>query len=98
MLARTETPACPWTVVAATDARWTRVTVFRTLVERMQRALDRRQHAPADVSRTHLAEAATRADRTRRASEDLELQRSTARDAGLPLEDPGFFVPSGEER
>jgi len=98
MLARTDTPACPWTVVAATDARWTRLTVFRALVERMQRALDRRQHAPADVSRTQLAEEATRADRARRASEDLALQRSTARDAGLPLEDPAFFVPSGEDR
>ena len=29
MLARTDTPAVPWTVVEATDARWTRVKVFR---------------------------------------------------------------------
>jgi polyphosphate kinase 2 (PPK2 family) len=98
MLARTDTPACPWTVVAATEARWTRVQVFRTLVERMQAALDRRQLSPADVSRTHLAEEATRGDRARRATEDLARQRTTARDAGMPLEDPAFFVPSGEER
>jgi polyphosphate kinase 2 (PPK2 family) len=98
MLARTDTPACPWTVVAATDARWTRVTVFRTLVERMQAVLDRRQQAPAAVSRTHLAEEATRTDRARRATEDLARQRTVARDAGMPLEDPAFFVPSGEER
>ena len=98
MLARTDTPACPWTVVEATDARWTRVKVFRTLVERMQAALDRRQLSPAAVSRTHLAEEATREDRARRAQEDLARVRTVARDAGMPLEDPAFFVPSGEER
>ena len=98
MLARTDTAACPWTVVEATDARWTRVKVFRTLVEHMQAALDRRQRTPAAVSRTHLAEEATRADRTRRAQEELARARTVASDAGLPLEDPAFFVPSGEER
>jgi polyphosphate kinase 2 (PPK2 family) len=98
MLARTDTSACPWTVVEATDARWTRVKVFRTLVERMQAALDRRQQAPAAVSRTHLAAAATRDTRARRAKEDLARARTVAKDAGMPLEDPAFFVPSGDER
>jgi polyphosphate kinase 2 (PPK2 family) len=98
MLARTHTATCPWTVVEATDARWTRVKVFRTLVERMQAALDRRQQAPAAVSRTHLAEQATRADRAQRAQADLARARTVAKDAGMPLEDPAFFVPSGEDR
>ncbi len=98
MLGRTDTPAAPWTVVEATDARWTRVKVFRTLVERMQAALDRRQESPTAVSRTHLAEEATRGARARRAEEDLARARTVAHDAGLPLEDPAFFVPGGDSR
>jgi polyphosphate kinase 2 (PPK2 family) len=97
MLARTDTPAGPWTMVAATDERWTRVQVFRTLVDRMQAALDRRQEAPAAVSRTHMAEEATRGTRARRAEEDLARARTAAKDAGMPIEDPAFFVTPGGE-
>jgi polyphosphate kinase 2 (PPK2 family) len=97
MLSRTDTAAGPWTIVEATDARFTRVKVFQTLMERMQAALDRRQQSPAAVSRTHMAEQATRGKRARRAKEDLARARIVAKDAGLPLEDPAFFVPSGEE-
>jgi hypothetical protein len=39
------------------------------------------------VSRTHLAEAATRAEREQRARDQLTLARSVAEEAGLPLED-----------
>ena len=86
MLARTDTPACPWTVISATDARWTRVEVFRALVQRMEEALARRKGAPAAVSRTHLAEEATMDARSRRAKDDLARERAAARDAGMPLE------------
>jgi polyphosphate kinase 2 (PPK2 family) len=89
MLARTDTPLCPWTVVAATDDRWTRVKVFETLVARMEEALARRKQTPAAVSRTHLAEAATRGDRHRRDAVERALVRSVAQDAGLPIEDSG---------
>lgn len=98
MLARTSAPSSPWTLVEATDARWTRVKVFRALVENMQAALDRRQHAPAAVSRTHMAEKATRGVRAQRAEKDLARARTVAKDAGMPLEDPAFFVPPSEER
>jgi polyphosphate kinase 2 (PPK2 family) len=97
MLALTDTEAGPWTIVEATDARWTRVKVLRTLADRMQAALDRRQSAPAAVSRTHMAEEATRGTRARRAEEDLARARTVAKDAGMPLEDAAFFVPSGDE-
>jgi polyphosphate kinase 2 (PPK2 family) len=89
MLERTETAAAPWTVVGATDARWTRVKVFATLVARMEEALQRRQQSPADVSRTQMAAEATRADRERRDAEGLALARSTAEQAGLPLDEGG---------
>ncbi len=87
MLARTDTPHAPWTVVAATDFRHLRLTVFRTLVERMEAALRHRREAPADVSRTSLAKAATRGERERRSREEASLVRSVAREAGLPIEE-----------
>jgi polyphosphate kinase 2 (PPK2 family) len=87
MLDRTDTPACPWTVVEATDARWTRVKVFRTIVDRMEEALRRRQESPEAVSRTQAARQATREDREHREREGQALVRSVAADAGLPLED-----------
>ena len=87
MLAKTNTPHCPWTVVAATDDRWTRVKVFEVLVARMEEALARRKQTPAAVSRTHLAEVATRDHRHRREAEEKALVRSVAKDAGLPIEE-----------
>jgi AMP-polyphosphate phosphotransferase len=86
MLARTDTPACPWTVVEATDARWTRVKVVQTLVARMEEALARRQQQPAMVSRTHLAAEALHDQRERRKAEETVRARSVAKDAGMPLE------------
>jgi polyphosphate kinase 2 (PPK2 family) len=87
MFARTDTPQCPWTIVEATDARWMRVKVFETLVRRMEAVLAHRQEAPAAVSRTHLAEEATRGERTRRSMEGLARARSVAAEAGLPLDE-----------
>jgi polyphosphate kinase 2 (PPK2 family) len=87
MLARTDTPHAPWTVIEATDARWTRVKVFETLVRRMEEALKRRQATPASVSRTKAAQTATRVVREKRAAEDLDRARSVAAEAGLPIEE-----------
>lgn len=39
MLLRTSTPIAPWTVVAAEDKRFARITVLRTLVRRLEDAL-----------------------------------------------------------
>lgn len=87
MLAKTETPHAPWTVIAATDFRHLRLTVFRTLVERMEEALHHRRAAPAEVSRTSLAKAATRVERERRSREEATLVRTVAREAGLPVDE-----------
>jgi hypothetical protein len=56
MLAKTDSPHAPWTVVEATDLRWARVKFFRTLVEKMEQALAKRQAAPAGVSRSAVAQ------------------------------------------
>jgi polyphosphate kinase 2 (PPK2 family) len=87
MLTRTDTPGCPWTVVAATDRRWTRVKVFETLIARMEAALARRQEFPGMVSRTRLARVALHDERERRKAEEQALVRSVAKDAGMPLEE-----------
>jgi len=86
MLAKTDTPHAPWTVVEAEDYRYSRVKVFETLVRAMEAALERRQASPSAVSRTQLAARATKGDRDRRAREDLVRATQTAKDAGLPLE------------
>ena len=41
MLERTETEWGPWTLIAATDKRWTRIRVFETLVRSMAQRLER---------------------------------------------------------
>jgi polyphosphate kinase 2 (PPK2 family) len=87
MLSRTDTPHAPWTVVEATDARWTRTRVFEVLVRQMERALERRQGAPAAVSRTQLAAYTMREERAKRAHDDLARVRSVAEQAGLPIEE-----------
>jgi polyphosphate kinase 2 (PPK2 family) len=42
MLERTETEWGPWTIVEASDRRWTRVKIFATIVGRLEEALDKR--------------------------------------------------------
>ena len=96
MLARTHTEAAPWVVVEATDARYTRVRVFETLVARMEHALLQREQAPTDVSRSHRALDALREDRQRRQRLDADFLRSVARDAGMPLDDDMVAAPETE--
>lgn len=56
MLARTDSPHAPWTVVEANDLRFARVKVFRTLVEKIEEALGRRHQAPQLISRSEAAQ------------------------------------------
>ncbi len=63
MLAKTDSPHAPWTIVEATDARWARVKVFQVLIQRIEEALARRAEAPSAVSRTAAAHAAVAKER-----------------------------------
>lgn len=48
MLERTDTEWGPWTIVEATDRRWTRYKIFKTIIQRMEEALlDRGLELPA---------------------------------------------------
>ncbi|MGI9103169.1 MAG: polyphosphate kinase 2 family protein [Terriglobales bacterium] len=61
MLAKTDSPHAPWTVVEANDIRWARMKVFQTLVEKIDEALARRKAAPAAISRAAVAQPAMKA-------------------------------------
>jgi AMP-polyphosphate phosphotransferase len=76
MLAKTDSPHAPWTVIEANDLRWARARVFETLIERLEQALARRKALPAQVSRTAAAAAATQKDRAARAVRDSERARA----------------------
>lgn len=75
MLAKTDTPNAPWTIVEANDLRWARVRVFETIVERLEETLARRKAMPAAVSRTAAAAEATKEVRAERAARDKERAR-----------------------
>ena len=42
MLERTDTEWGPWTIIEATDRRWTRIKIFETIVGRLEEALEKR--------------------------------------------------------
>ena len=50
MLERTDTEWGPWTIVEATDRRWTRAKIFETIIYRLEETLDERG-APLPVER-----------------------------------------------
>jgi AMP-polyphosphate phosphotransferase len=85
MLAKTDSPHAPWTLVAAEDHRTARLAIFETLVARMEEALARQKAAPEARSRTAAAKNASRQSREKRARENRERVVAAARDAGLPL-------------
>ncbi len=75
MLAKTDTPHAPWTVVESNDLRWARVRIFETIVKRMAEVVERRKAVPAAVSRTAAAAAATKSARAERSARDKERAR-----------------------
>ncbi len=56
MLAKTDSPHAPWTVVEANDIRYARVKVFQTIVDRIEEVLAKRKETPEMVSRSKVAQ------------------------------------------
>lgn len=56
MLAKTDAPHAPWTVVEANDMRFARVKVFQTIVARIEESIARRKSVPELISRTAAAQ------------------------------------------
>jgi len=44
MLERTDTEWGRWTIIEATDKRWARIKIFRTIIHRLEEALQQREH------------------------------------------------------
>jgi polyphosphate kinase 2 (PPK2 family) len=76
MLAKTDTPHAPWTLVPANDLRYARVKFFETVVARVQEELAKRKAMPALVSRTAAAKAATKAARDAEQRKDSDLAKA----------------------
>jgi len=75
MLAKTDSPHAPWTVVESNDLRWARVRIFETIAKRIEEVVERRKAVPAAVSRTAAAAAATKSARAERSARDKERAR-----------------------
>lgn len=58
MLAKTDAPAAPWTIVEATDGRFSEIKVFETLVKAMEEALAWRKAHGVEIGRSQLSRAA----------------------------------------
>lgn len=56
MLAKTDSPHAPWTVVEANDLRYARVKVFQTITDRIEEAIAKRKSVPELISRTTAAQ------------------------------------------
>ena len=56
MLAKTDAPHAPWTVVEANDMRFARVKVFQTIVSRVEESIARRRSVPELISRSAAAQ------------------------------------------
>jgi polyphosphate kinase 2 (PPK2 family) len=56
MLAKTDSPHAPWTVVEANDLRYARVKVFQTITDRIEEAIAKRKSVPELISRTAAAQ------------------------------------------
>ncbi len=91
-LVRTDTPEAPWTIVEATDARWTRVRVLEKLVERMQEAIAQRKAEPAAIMRTSAAKRATQVLRAKKEVDDHRRAAAAAAEAGMTIE--GDLLPA----
>jgi len=70
MLAKTDSPHAPWTVVEANDVRWARVKVFQTLSDRIAAAIAKRKSVPELISRTAAAQPFMKTLRSEMAAED----------------------------
>jgi len=98
MLAKTNTPDAPWTVVAANDLRYARVKFFDTVVTRIREELEKRKAMPALVSRTIAAKDATKAARTAEHKRDAELAREEEKKTLAKPEDKKNAASVSEEK
>ena len=76
MLAKTDSPHAPWTVVEANDLRHARVKVFQTITDRIEEAIAKRKSVPELISRTAAAQPFMKALRADISASDAESMKS----------------------
>ena len=69
MIAKTDTPFAPWTIVEATDGRHAEIKVFRTLVKVMEEGLAWRKTHATEIGRTTISKG-TRVARKEKSEKD----------------------------
>jgi AMP-polyphosphate phosphotransferase len=76
MLAKTDSPHAPWTVVEANDLRYARVKVFQTITDRVEEAIAKRKSVPELISRSAAAQQFMKALRADITASDAEAMKS----------------------
>lgn len=81
MLAKTDAPHAPWTVVEANDLRYARVKVFETITSRIEEAISRRKSVPELISRSAAAQPFMKALRAEITKDDAAVNSAKAEKA-----------------
>lgn len=76
MLAKTDSPHAPWTVVEANDLRYARVKVFQTITDRIEEAIAKRKSVPELISRSAAAQPFMKALRADISASDAEVMKA----------------------
>jgi polyphosphate kinase 2 (PPK2 family) len=76
MLAKTDSPHAPWTVVEANDLRYARVKVFQTITDRVEEAIAKRKSVPELISRSTAAQPFMKALRADITASDADAMKS----------------------
>jgi polyphosphate kinase 2 (PPK2 family) len=74
MLAKTDAPHAPWTVVEANDLRYARVKIFQTITARIEEAIAKRKSVPELISRSAAAQPFMKALRTQMSAEEATMK------------------------
>jgi len=76
MLAKTDSPHAPWTVIEANDLRYARMRVFQTITDKIEEAIAKRKSVPELISRSTAAQPFMKALRADITTSDVEAMKS----------------------
>ena len=79
MVAKTDAPYAPWTIVEATDKRFAEVKVFETLVKAMEGAVAWRKVHGTEIGRSKVAREAKKAAQAAQAAKPVGKEKSDVR-------------------
>jgi polyphosphate kinase 2 (PPK2 family) len=86
MLAKTDAPHAPWTVVEANDLRYARMRVFQTITEKIEEAIAKRKSVPELISRSAAAQPFMKALRADITASDTAAMKSAKTEKAQKVE------------